>query len=148
MAKTEMTIADKLNAMAKAIIDNEIDLGFDVEEFVADRIAKAKKKSNKVDEGKIALYNLIISVLKENGTAMSIAEMQKSNAQLGELTTSKISANIQALLTNPIGKPINEDGVIERSMDKKIARFTYVGATDEVEEIAEEVVEVVEENAD
>lgn len=126
-----MTIADKLNAMAKAITENEIDLGFDVNEFVADRIAKAKKKSSaKVDDGKVALQNLIISVLKDSGVAMSIGEMQKANAELKELTTSKISSNMQALLTNPINKPCNPDGVIERSMDKKIAKFTYVGSAD------------------
>lgn len=45
MEKT-MTIVEKFTALAKALADNEITVpGFDVQEFIADRIEKSKSSS-------------------------------------------------------------------------------------------------------
>lgn len=141
----KITVAENYDRVIATLnkVEGEDALVAELVAFIEDRKAKSKKSSSKskeLDEGQKALITEVERVLTESGVAMSIGEMQKKSEMLKELTTSKISANIQKVLVNPINKPINPDGTIERSMDKKVAKFTYVGSvpTDTEEENEEE----------
>ena len=60
---------------------------------------------------------MIYDVLAENGGKMTISEMQKVNAELGELSNQRISALVRQLLA---------DGKVERIEEKRKAYFKAV----------------------
>ena len=60
---------------------------------------------------------MIYDVLVENGNLMTISEMQKASAELGELSNQRISALVRQFLA---------DGKVERIEEKRKAYFKAV----------------------
>ena len=77
----------------------------------------ADKKPTAVQVANEGIKSVILEVLADNGDKMTISEMQKVNAQLGELSNQRISALVRQL---------KEDGKIERIEDKRKAYFKAI----------------------
>ena len=77
----------------------------------------ADKKPTAVQIANDGIKSVILEVLVANGDKMTISEMQKANAELGELSNQRISALVRQL---------KEDGKIERIEDKRKAYFKAV----------------------
>jgi predicted transcriptional regulator len=77
----------------------------------------ADKKPTAVQLANEGIKSVIYETLLDNGDKMTISEMQKANAELGELSNQRISALIRQLLT---------DGKVERIEDKRKAYFKAV----------------------
>ena len=83
-------------------------------------LAKKNSGEKKPTAAQIAndgIKETILAVLESVGRGMTISEMQKANAELGELSTSKVSALVRQL---------KEDNVVERYEDKRKAYFKLV----------------------
>ena len=74
----------------------------------------SEKKPTAVQVANEGIKSVIIETLAENGKMMTISEMQKVNAELGELSNQRISALIRQL--------INDEKVI-RVEEKRKAYF-------------------------
>ena len=99
----------KANPMLVEFIEHELEL-----------LAKknsADKKPTAVQIANDGIKSVILEVLVANGDKMTISEMQKVNAELGELSNQRISALVRQL---------KEDGKIERIEDKRKAYFKAV----------------------
>ena len=103
----------------KAILEKN---GFDrlagVMEHELELLAKknsADKKPTAVQIANEGIKGTILNALAENGGKMTISEMQKANAELGELSNQRISALIRQLIA---------DGKVERTEDKRKAYFS------------------------
>lgn len=133
MEKT-MTIVEKFTALAKALADNEITVpGFDVQEFIADRIEKSKSSSTA--KGKFALNEEQSKIVEEVKTilatatnGLTVTEIQKKSDFLGGLTTSKVTSAISKMTTNAEKNP-NPNGYFVRIMDKKSAKYSLAPTT-------------------
>ena len=105
-----LNIADvKANAEMVAFIEHELEL-----------LAKknsAEKKPTAVQVANEGIKNVILETLADSGKMLTISEMQKANAELGELSNQRISALIKQLLN---------DGKVERIEDKRKAYFKLV----------------------
>lgn len=77
----------------------------------------ADKKPTAVQIANDGIKSVILEVLVANGDKMTISEMQKANAELGELSNQRISALVRQL---------KEDGKVERIEDKRKAYFKAV----------------------
>lgn len=77
----------------------------------------ADKKPTAVQIANDGIKSVILEVLVANGDKMTISEMQKVNAELGEMSNQRISALVRQL---------KEDGKIERIEDKRKAYFKAV----------------------
>ena len=77
----------------------------------------ADKKPTAVQIANDGIKSVILEVLVSNGDKMTISEMQKANAELGELSNQRISALVRQL---------KEDGKVERIEDKRKAYFKAV----------------------
>ena len=77
----------------------------------------AEKKPTAVQVANEGIKSVIYDVLAENGGKMTISEMQKVNAELGELSNQRISALVRQLLA---------DGKVERIEEKRKAYFKAV----------------------
>jgi hypothetical protein len=77
----------------------------------------ADKKPTAVQIANDGIKSVILEVLVANGDKMTISEMQKANAELGELSNQRISALVRQL---------KEDGKLERIEDKRKAYFKAV----------------------
>ena len=77
----------------------------------------ADKKPTAVQVANEGIKSVILEVLADNGDKMTISEMQKANAELGELSNQRISALVRQL---------KEDGKIERIEDKRKAYFKAI----------------------
>lgn len=123
---TTITISTKYDLVIKALqdsgmttvtVDNET---IDLVEFVADRKAKAIKKStSKADEKKIAENKTIkdtILVVLENGKLRN-GDIRKSVNEMlnADYSDSKISRMVTEL---------KNDGTVVRTLDKKVAYFS------------------------
>lgn len=96
----------KANAEMVKFIEHELEL-----------LAKknsAEKKPTAVQVANEGIKAVIVDVLAENGDKMTISEMQKVNAELGELSNQRISALVRQLLA---------DGKVERIEEKRKAYF-------------------------
>ncbi len=74
----------------------------------------AEKKPTAVQIANEGIKNTIVDVLAENGSKMTISEMQKADVELAELSNQKLSALIKQMVT---------DGKIERVEEKRKAYF-------------------------
>ena len=77
----------------------------------------AEKKPTAVQVANEGIKSVILETLADNGTMMTISEMQKANTELGELSNQRISALIRQLIN---------DGKVERLEDKRKAYFKAV----------------------
>jgi DNA-binding HxlR family transcriptional regulator len=75
----------------------------------------ADKKPTAVQIANEGIKSVILGTLTENGKMMTISEMQKANAELGELSNQRISALVRQL---------KEDGVVVRKEEKGKAYFS------------------------
>ena len=116
----KMTKADKYN-MLKAIpsvAENPILVEFlDHELELLAKKNSADKKPTAVQIANEGIKSVIYDVLAKNGDKMTISEMQKVNAELGELSNQRISALVRQLLA---------DGKVERIEEKRKAYFKAV----------------------
>ena len=99
----------KSNPMLVEFIEHELEL-----------LAKknsAEKKPTAVQIANEGIKSVIVETLKAKGEKMTITEMQKANAELGELSNQRISALIKQLVT---------DEKVERIEEKRKAYFKAV----------------------
>ena len=69
-------------------------------ELLAKKNASGEKKPTAVQIANEGIKSVILETLAENGKMMTISEMQKVNAELGELTNQRISALIRQLMND------------------------------------------------
>ena len=117
MTNKKMTKRDYYNALLalKEVKGNEELVKFINHEL--ELLAKknsAEKKPTAVQIANENIKEVILDTLKENGGMMTISEMQKVSAELGELSNQRISALIRQL--------INDEKVI-RVEEKRKAYF-------------------------
>ena len=95
------------NPMLTEFIDHELEL-------LAKKNASEKKPTAQqmANEG---LKQIIIDVLTENGGLMTVTDVQKSCAELAELSNQRISALLRQL---------KDDKMVDRVEDKRKAYFT------------------------
>jgi len=74
----------------------------------------ADKKPTAVQIANEGIKSVILETLTENEKMMTISEMQKANAELGEMSNQRISALVRQLIN---------DGKVERIEDKRKAYF-------------------------
>lgn len=77
----------------------------------------SEKKPTATQVANESIKEVILETLVANGKMMTISEMQKANAELGELANQRLSALIRQL---------KEDGKVERIEDKRKAYFKAV----------------------
>ena len=86
----------------------------------------AKKAENKKSKGasaeNVALAETVYGVLVETGRGMTVSEIQKSSADLTDLSTPKVTALLKILM---------DAGRVVRTADKKRTEFSAVVGTDE-----------------
>ena len=97
----------KANPMLTEFIDHELEL-------LAKKNASEKKPTAQqmANEG---LKQIIMDVLTENGGLMTVTDVQKSCAELAELSNQRISALLRQL---------KDDKMVDRVEDKRKAYFT------------------------
>ena len=120
MTNKKMTKRDYYNALLalKEVKGNEELVKFINHEL--ELLAKknsAEKKPTAVQIANENIKEVILETLKQNGGMMTISEMQKANAELGEMSNQRISALIRQL---------KEDGKVERIEDKRKAYFKAI----------------------
>lgn len=120
MTNKKMTKRDYYNALLalKEVKGNEELVKFINHEL--ELLAKknsAEKKPTAVQIANENIKEVILDTLKDNGGMMTISEMQKANAELGEMSNQRISALVRQL---------KEDGKVERIEDKRKAYFKAV----------------------
>ena len=96
----------KANPMLVEFIEHELEL-----------LAKknsAEKKPTAVQIENEGVKSVIVETLEKNGKMMTISEMQKVNAKLGEMSNQRISALVRQLIN---------DGKVERIEEKRKAYF-------------------------
>ena len=122
MANTEIkvTIKDKFNEVI-AMVDENATLsdGTRVVDFLADRAAKfVKKSSGKASKNQVeneGIKDIILEVLTNLGTEVTVSTLIKSDERLGELSSSKITSLLTQLK--------NEGRVVNRK-DKKSSLYS------------------------
>ena len=95
-----------LTADEKAFIEHELEL-----------LAKKNSSEKKLTAVQVAnngLKDTILEVLTENGGLMTVTDVQKSCAELAELSNQKISALLRQM---------KDDGLVEKSTDKRKTYF-------------------------
>ena len=120
MTNKKMTKRDYFNALLNIA---EVKANGEMVKFIEhelELLAKknsAEKKPTAVQVANEGIKSVIYDVLAENGGKMTISEMQKVNAELGELSNQRISALVRQLLA---------DGKVERIEEKRKACFKAV----------------------
>ena len=112
MTKREMfeQIKAKLTDEAEvAFIDHELEL-------LAKKNSTERKPTAKQEENAV-LKTVILGVLNGNGEPMTVTDVQKSCAELSELTNQRISALLRQMIV---------DGQVERSEVKGKAKFAAI----------------------
>ena len=95
----------KDNADMVAFIDHEIEL--------LDKKA-SNKKATKTQKANVGIKSAILAVL-EGAKPMTVTEMQGASAELGKLSSQKVSALVRQLV---------EAGEVVKTIDKKVSRFS------------------------
>ena len=85
-------------------------------ELLAKKNSADKKPTEKQTEN-IGIKETILDVLTENGGLMTVTDVQKASAELGELSNQRISALLRQLVA---------DNAVERIEDKRKAYFKAV----------------------
>ena len=102
----EFLVANGKEELAK-VMEHELEL-----------LAKKNSGDKKPTATQIAndgIKETVVKVLEENGSKMTISEMQKANEELGELSNQRISALVRQLIA---------DGKLVREEDKRKAYFS------------------------
>ena len=86
-------------------------------ELLDKKNANKSTKPTAVQVANEGIKETILETLSDNGKMMTISEMQKANAELGELSNQRVSALIRQMLA---------DGKVERIEDKRKAYFKVV----------------------
>jgi hypothetical protein len=89
-------------------VENEISL-------LDNKKAKAQEKRAKNSGDNAVLQNEIVEVLLKNAKPVRIAEIQKGNAKLENLSNQKMSSLLKGLV---------ERGEVEKTIEKKLAYFS------------------------
>lgn len=131
MSNTKIFKKDIFAALAQVIDNNAITLAIpnkgnlttdEVVKFLNHEIELATRKNtgtNKPTEKQVEnerIKSVIFDTLKEKGKA-TVSELQKRNAELGELQNQKISALLRQMI---------EAGTVERTVEKRKAYFSAV----------------------
>ena len=90
----------KANPELVKFIDHELEL-----------LAKknsAEKKPTAVQVANESIKSVIVETLAENGGKMTISEMQKASAELGELSNQRISALVRQLMNDEMVVRVEE----------------------------------------
>ena len=117
MTNKKMTKRDYFNALLNIA---EVKANGEMVKFIEhelELLAKknsAEKKPTAVQIANEGIKSVILETLAENGKMMTISEMQKVNAELGEMSNQRISALVRQLLA---------DGTVERIEEKRKAYF-------------------------
>ena len=116
----KITKREKFEMLAKipAVAENEILATFIEHEL--ELLAKknsSEKKPTAVQVANEGIKSVIYNVLAESGGKMTISEMQKANAELGELSNQRITALVRQLIV---------DGKVERVEEKRKAYFKAI----------------------
>jgi predicted transcriptional regulator len=82
-------------------------------ELLAKKNSAEKKPTEKQTEN-IGIKEVILDVLGENGGLMTVTDVQKSRAELAELSNQRVSALLRQL---------KDEGYVERVEDKRKAYF-------------------------
>lgn len=121
MEKKKMTKKETINLLIDVLQGNQEveDMQIFIDYLVNERNL-LEKKSSKSSPSKTQLANekikdVIVEVLTESDTPLSITDIQKANEELGALSNQKISS----LLTQ-----LKNDNIVVRVEDKKKALFT------------------------
>lgn len=120
MAEKKMTKREKFEMLARI---DEVASNPTLAEFIAhelELLAKknsAERKPTAVQVANEGVKSVILEVLVANRNKMTISEMQKANAELGEMSNQRISALIRQLIA---------DGKVERLEEKRKAYFKAV----------------------
>jgi hypothetical protein len=101
----------KANPILAEFIDHEMEL------LARKNASGGEKKMTATQVANEGIKEVILAVLMDNGGMMTITDMQKANAELGELSTPKVSALVRQL---------KEDGKVVRTEDKRKAYFQAV----------------------
>ena len=118
MAEKKMTKRDYFNQLLERVKGDDA-----LEKFInheLELLAKknsSEKKPTAVQVANEGIKETILEVLEENGGLMTITDIQKANAELGELSNQRISALVRQLLA---------DGKAERVEEKRKAYFKAV----------------------
>ena len=116
----KMTKKDYFNELKNipAVAENEALMNFiDHEIELLEKKNSSEKKPTATQKANEGLKVVILEVLKAHKDPMTITEMMKANAELGELTNQKISAIIRLML---------KEETVDRIEDKKKAYFKVV----------------------
>lgn len=112
MANTKkMTKRDYFNALlniAEVKADDEMVKFIEHELELLAKKNSAEKKPTAVQVANEGIKSVILETLAENGGLMTITEMQKVNAKLGELSNQKISALVKQLVADEKVEKIEE----------------------------------------
>ena len=120
MAEKKLTKRDYFNQLLKL---DEVKGNENLVKFIShelELLAKKNSADKKPTATQIAnegVKDTILEVLVENGGLMTISEMQKANAELGEMSNQRISALVRQLIN---------DGKVERVEEKRKAYFKAV----------------------
>ena len=118
MANTKkMTKRDYFNALlgiAEVKANDELVKFIEHELELLAKKNSSEKKQTAVQVANESIKSVIVETLAKNGKMMTISEMQKANAELGELSNQRISALVRQL---------KEDGKIVRVEEKRKAYF-------------------------
>lgn len=86
-------------------------------ELLAKKNASGEKKPTATQIANQGVKEVILNVLAENGEKMTISEMLKASAELGELSNQRVSALVRQLIA---------DGKVDRIEEKRKAYFKIV----------------------
>jgi predicted transcriptional regulator len=116
----KFTKREKFEMLAKieAVASNPLLVEFIEHEL--ELLAKKNSADRKPTAAQIAnegIKAVILETLVKNGKMMSVSEMQKANAELGEMSNQRISALVRQLIN---------DGKVERLEEKRKAYFKAV----------------------
>ena len=118
MAEKKMTKRDYFNQLLERVKgDNALEnfINHELELLAKKNSSEKKPTANQVANK--GIKETILEILEENGGLMTITDIQKADAELGELSNQRISALVRQLIN---------DGKIERVEEKRKAYFKAV----------------------
>jgi len=88
------------------------------------------KKPTKTQEENATFKVAILDTLKALGKPVTVTDLQKADASLGELSNQRVSALLKLL---------KDEGLVEKTVDKKKSFFSVVATIEEEDEADEQV---------
>lgn len=115
---TKMTYAKALTeAIACEVLSPEV--REKLEALLAQQVKKssAEKKPTKTQEANKALGEVVLSILRENGSPMTVTEVFNAMPEGSASSTQKVSALVRALLL---------EGKVVKTVEKRVSYFSAV----------------------